>query len=72
MLLMSTVKLSTKYQMVIPEETRRRLSLKKGQRLLVLEKNGVIHVVPVKNVRELSGFAPKVSDQEIRDKKDRL
>ena len=68
---MSTVTLSAKYQMVIPEETRRKLALKRGQRLVVFEKGGVIYVLPRRLPKELEGFAPHVREKDLRDKRDR-
>ncbi len=49
--------ISTKYQIVIPSEIRKRLRLKPRQKLTVLEKGGVLYLVPegpLKNLREVA------------------
>lgn len=39
---------------------------------MVFEKGGVIHVLPIKAIEELAGFAPGLSHKDLRDKKDRF
>ncbi len=69
---MSTVIVSSKYQVVIPEEIRSRLKLKAGQKVVMLEKDGVVHVIPVRPMREVRGFAKGVDTKDIRDESDRV
>ena len=61
-----TVTVSPKYQVVIPSEVRERMKLKPGQKLAVVEKDGVVHLVPVRPLKEMRGFT-KVSSKGIRD-----
>ena len=49
------VTVSPKYQVVIPSEVRERLKLKPGQKLTVVEKDGIVRLIPVTAVKELSG-----------------
>lgn len=63
--------ISTKYQIVIPSEVRKRLRLKPQQKLTVLEKGGVLYLVPQGPLKELRGIAPKVPGGRFRDKEDR-
>ncbi|TMI64240.1 AbrB/MazE/SpoVT family DNA-binding domain-containing protein [Candidatus Bathyarchaeota archaeon] len=64
---MVTVTVSPKYQVVIPSEVRERMKLKPGQKLAVVEKDGVVHLVPVRPLKEMRGFAKGVSSKGIRD-----
>jgi len=54
-----TVTVSPKYQVVIPSEVRERMKLKPGQKLAVVEKDGVVHLVPVLPLKEMRGFAKR-------------
>jgi len=62
-----TVTVSPKYQVVIPSEVRERMKLKPGQKLAVVEKDGVVHLVPVRPLKEMRGFTKGVSSKGIRD-----
>ena len=68
---MQTVTLSTKYQLVIPRDVRQRLALEPGARLTVLEKGGIVYLVPERPVEELRGIARGTKRTGLRDKKDR-
>lgn len=69
---METATLSTKYQLVIPRSVRERLGLVPGTRLTVLDKGGVIYLVPERPLRSRRGIARGVSPRGLREKKDRL
>lgn len=69
---MDTATLSTKYQLVIPRRVRERLGLVPGTKLTVLDKGGVVYLVPEKPIRSHRGVARGVSTRALRDKKDRL
>ena len=69
---MSSVKVSPKYQVVIPKEVREQVALRKGSRLLVVVKGGIITLIPDRPLKSLRGFARGVTLGEIREKKDRL
>jgi len=69
---MSVVTLSSKYQIVVPREIRERLRLKPGQRLLIIEKNGVIHLIPQRPIREMRGFVKGLDVEELREEGNRL
>jgi len=53
---MPTVKISPKFQVVIPRQVRERLQLKVGQQVEVLLYDNRIELVPVKPIRQLRGF----------------
>ncbi len=69
---MNTVTLSTKYQLVIPREVRERLDLEPGAKLTVIEKGGVLYLIPERPLAELRGVARGTRRKGLREKKDRL
>jgi len=50
------VRVSSKYQVVIPKEIRTRLNIRKGQKLELFLKGDVVNLVPEKSLGELRGF----------------
>jgi len=68
---MNTVTLSTKYQLVIPREVRERLDLVPGAKLTVIEKGGILYLVPERPLPEFRGVARGTRRRGLRDKKDR-
>ena len=69
---MNTVTLSSKYQLVIPRDVRERLELEPGAKLTVIEKGGIVYLVPERPLAELRGVARGTRRKGLRDKKDRL
>lgn len=69
---METVTVSSKFQVVIPEEIRKRAEVKVKQKFVVIEKNGVIHLIPQRPIEEMRGFIKEISTQKIRDEEDRF
>ena len=69
---METVTLSSKFQLVLPRRARERLGLRPGMKLTVLEKGGIIFLVPERPMRAFRGVAEGVSQRDLREKKDRL
>jgi len=53
----NAVKVSPKFQVVIPKAVRRELKIRPGQRLQVLASGGTIRLVPVQPIEKLRGFA---------------
>jgi len=60
---METVTLSSKYQLVLPRGARKRLKLRPGMRITVLDKGGVIFLVPERPLRAYRGIARGVKTQ---------
>ncbi len=50
------MKLSPKYQIVIPKGVREAMDLKPGQEVAVLHYRGRIELIPMKPVKEMRGF----------------
>lgn len=69
---MTVVKVSPKYQVVIPKQIREQARIEQGARLLVVLKDGVISLLPDTPVARLRGFAPHLSHQGARDHQDRV
>ena len=69
---MATTTISPKFQIVIPKEVRDKLRLTPRQRLQVLEKGGVITLVPEVPLKSLRGLLKGMSKSDLREKKDRL
>ena len=69
---MGVVTLSSKYQIVVPREIRERLRLRPGQRLLIIEKDGVIHLIPQRPIREMRGFIKGLNTEGLREEGDRI
>jgi AbrB family looped-hinge helix DNA binding protein len=69
---MDTATLSTKYQLVIPRGARERLRLRPGMRFTVLDKGGVLYLVPERPARAYRGVARGATPRDLRDKRDRL
>jgi len=67
-----TVTVSSKYQIVIPQEVREKIELKPGQKIVVVEKDGIIHLIPQKPIREMRGFIKGMDTRQLRDEEDRF
>jgi AbrB family looped-hinge helix DNA binding protein len=69
---METVTLSSKFQLVVPRGARERLRLRPGMRITVVDKGGVLFLVPERPLRAFRGIARGTSPKVLRDKKDRF
>ncbi|MDI6715841.1 MAG: AbrB/MazE/SpoVT family DNA-binding domain-containing protein [Actinomycetota bacterium] len=69
---MSEVSLSQKYQIVIPKEVRDRLNLKKGQKMQIIVREGLINLVPDRPLKDLRGFIRGMDRSGIREEEERL
>jgi AbrB family looped-hinge helix DNA binding protein len=69
---METVTLSTKFQLVLPKGARTRMRLKPGMRFTVIDKGGVLYLVPDRGVRATRGIAKGATPKSVREKKDRF
>ena len=54
---MNTVTVSPKFQIVIPLAVRQRMALRPGAKLMVLEFNGGLRLVPLQPAAALRGIA---------------
>jgi len=66
------ITISSKYQVVIPKPVRERLGLKPKQRLTVLEKDGMLILIPQLPLHELRGIVSNTDSSGFREKQDRF
>ena len=71
---METVTVSPKYQVVIPERVRKERGIRPGDRMAVIVKHGVLHLVPVRPFAASKGMlrGSKVPFDDLRDHSDRV
>jgi AbrB family looped-hinge helix DNA binding protein len=67
---MNTVKVSPKYQVVIPKGIREALGIRPGQEVAVLRYGGRVELIPMKPVKQMRGFLRGV-DSTIEREPDR-
>ncbi len=65
---MEAVKISSKFQVVIPREVRERLNLVPGQRLQVIAFGDRIELIPERDIREMRGFLRGIDTRVDREK----
>jgi AbrB family looped-hinge helix DNA binding protein len=68
---MDRVKVSSKYQIVIPRDVRKALRIHKGQMVSIVPIGNVIEVVPDRDISEMEGVFPNLTLDNIRDEADR-
>lgn len=69
---MASTTVSSRYQVVIPKEVREQLNIQPGQKMQVIAKHGIVHLVPVVPLRDLVGFVKGIDTSGLREKEDRL
>ena len=69
---METVIISSDYQIEIPTSIREDLDIQPGEPLQIYQKNGVIRLIKVGNIKDMRGKYPNISSNEIRDKTERF
>ncbi|MBH0187599.1 MAG: AbrB/MazE/SpoVT family DNA-binding domain-containing protein [Nitrospira sp.] len=69
---MARATISQEFQIVIPKEVREKLRLVPSQRLQVVEKGGVITLVPEVPLKSLKDTLKGMTTTNLREKKDRL
>ncbi|MFH1762316.1 MAG: AbrB/MazE/SpoVT family DNA-binding domain-containing protein [bacterium] len=65
---METVKISPKYQVVIPKRVRQNMKLKAGTRVQVLEYDNRIELIPIRPIKKMRGFLKGIDTQVKRDR----
>ncbi len=68
---MTTVTISPKYQIVIPQDVREALRLKPGQKVKIIADRDHIEVIPVLSMEEAQGFLKGI-DTTVERETDRL
>ena len=68
----NVVTVSSKYQVVIPQEIRERMRIRPGTRMTMLEINGQLRLLPVLPASAYRGIAKGLSNTDIEDDPERL
>ena len=69
---MDAVTVSEKFQIVIPKDIRKHLNIKPGEKIVVIEKNGTLTLVPVGKISEARGLVKSISSSDVRDEDERF
>jgi AbrB family looped-hinge helix DNA binding protein len=69
--LMKSVTISPKYQVVIPREVRQSMEIKPGSKVQILLYENRIELIPMKNMRRMRGFL-KGMDTTVERERDRI
>jgi AbrB family looped-hinge helix DNA binding protein len=64
---MSTITVSSKYQIVIPAKIREALGIKPGEKLHAIEYRGRIELVPIRRARAARGSLKGIDTDVPRD-----
>jgi len=67
----NVVKISSKYQIVIPKEIRKTMGLKAGEKVFIFQYNDRIEFIPLKSLKKMRGFLKGIDTAVARDQ-DRL
>jgi len=65
---MSTVRVSPKYQVVIPRDVRESLDLHPGEKVQVMQYENRIEFIPVRKMKQMRGFLKGIDTRVQRDK----
>jgi len=65
---MSSVKISPKYQIVIPRKVRDSMQLKPGQKVQVIPYGNRIELIPERKISEMRGFLKGINTQIERER----
>jgi AbrB family looped-hinge helix DNA binding protein len=68
---MEAVKISPKYQVVIPKKLREALNLTPGQQVQMVAFEDRIEMIPVRKISEMKGFLKGI-DTTVEREKDRI
>lgn len=63
--------ISSKFQVVIPKAAREHLNLRPRQRLTVIQKDGMLILIPENSLDSLRGIAAGAKLDDYRSKEDR-
>jgi len=69
---MEQATVSSKFQIVIPSDVRKLMSVKPGQQFWVFFERGTIRLIPKIDIRELQGTLKGIDTSIERDEEDRI
>lgn len=65
---MKTVRVSPKYQVVIPRAVRESFGIQPGEEVQVLQYENRIELIPLRDIKEMRGFLKGINTTVKRDK----
>ena len=68
---MEVVTVSPKFQVVIPKSIREYMGIESGEKVMMFEKDEVIHMIRVTNIQDFRGRFRNVTTEGLRDEEDR-
>jgi len=68
---METVKVSRKYQVVIPEKLREEAHIRPGDKMVAIAKHGILQYIPARSLSQTKGMIPGLDTNGLRDEADR-
>ena len=69
---MENVRVSKKFQVVIPHRLRIEAGIKPGDTMVAIVKNGILQYVPVRPLKGTKGMVKCLDTKHLRDEKDRF
>ena len=64
---MIVVKVSPKYQIVIPEEVRKSMKIRPGEKIQVIQYEDRIELIPVRSIKQMRGILKGIDTSVVRD-----
>ncbi len=64
---MEAVKISPKFQVVIPKKVRESMQLRPGQQMQVIEYGNRVELIPIKSVESMRGFMKGINTEFTRE-----
>lgn len=64
---MEAVKISPKFQVVIPKKIRESMQLKPGQQMQVIEYGNRVELIPTRSVESMRGFLKNIDTSFTRE-----
>ena len=69
---MENVRVSKKFQVVIPQRLRIEAGIKPGDTMVAIVKNGILQYVPVRPLKGTKGMVKGLDTKHLRDEQDRF
>ena len=64
---MTAVTVSTKYQVVIPEDVRKSMGVRPGEKFQVVNYDGRVQLIPLRKMRDMKGLLRGMDTSVVRE-----
>jgi AbrB family looped-hinge helix DNA binding protein len=64
---MTTVTVSTKYQVVIPEDVRKSMGVRPGEKFQVVNYDGRVQLIPLRKMSDMKGLLRGMNTDVVRE-----